>query len=559
MKLYKYITVACLLFLISACKETILKEKPLDFYSPENSFTTPADIESALFVNYYRIRWILNGYEPTMFFHAGTDLGWSARNPSFDYCGDYAAQMTPSASFVATIWNTYYRIIYDDNVVLNRLQSITYPSESAKNAHIAEARFFRGYAYKQLVNLYGGVPLVLEEVASAKRDFKRATKEAVIDQAISDMEFAAANLPSVVNVVGPGRASNAAALHYLSELYISKGLWDKAVEAATTVINDPNISLMTTRFGKRATNVGDPYWDLFQRFNQNRSAGNKEGILVLQTEFNVAGGFSPSDGVSDGFLYERVYGPLYWQQKGPDGVNFCFGATTQQGGRAVGLLRPSTYYTHTIWGKGNWNVDIRNNERNIKRTWDVDNTLSTWFGKNTSDFPQSWYNGLTAADTMIRFYPLVTKITTKNDHPAIDIANIATGWMDGNAQYTRSDWYLIRVAETYLLRAEAKLGKGDKQGAADDINALRNRAGAIPVTSGEVNIDYILDERMRELNYEENRRATLGRLGLVYARTVKGNPFSGATIKEFNNLMPIPFAEIERNTGAVLDQNTGYH
>lgn len=61
------------------------------------------------------------------------------------------------------------------------------------------------------------------------------------------------------------------------------------------------------------------------------------------------------------------------------------------------------------------------------------------------------------------------------------------------------DEYVFRLAETYLLRVEAYLDKGDKQSAADDINAVRNRAHATPVTPNEVDIDYILDERARLL------------------------------------------------------------
>lgn len=557
MKLIRYIIVACLLFSIGACEEDRLTEKPLDFYSPENSFTTPKGIESALMYNYARLRAYYNGTEPACDEHTGTDLCWSARNPAFDMLGDYVTKMTPDVDVVLWNWSTMYRIIFDANVVIGRIASVTYTSESEKNLHIAEARFMRGYAYRILAYLYGGVPLVLEELTAPKTDFVRATKDETIDQAISDLEFAATNLPGVVNVAAPGRVNNAAALQLLADLYISRGLYDKAIEATNTIINDPNIKLMTTRFGRRAGDVGDPYWDLFQKSNQNRSSGNLEGIWVLQVEYNLPGGYSPVDAL-DGLQYERWYGPLYWFKLGPDGAKICLGATTQQGGRAVGIVRPTTYYTHTIWGDGNWNVDVRNNERNIKRVWDVDNPTSAWFGQKTSDFPQSWFDGLTSLDTMRDFYPLVTKITTMNDHPVEDLANVATGLMSGNAQLTRTDWYYMRVAETYLLRAEAKLDKGDIPGATDDINVIRNRAGAIPVTSDKVNIDYILDERMRELNYEENRRVTLCRLGLLYDRTVKGNPFSGATIKPYNNLMPIPYSEIERNTGAVLEQNPGY-
>jgi hypothetical protein len=86
---------------------------------------------------------------------------------------------------------------------------------------------------------------------------------------------------------------------------------------------------------------------------------------------------------------------------------------------------------------------------------------------------------------------------------------------------TFRNWYAIRLAETYLLRAEAYLGKGDKQKAADDINMVRGRAQATPVSAGDVTIHYILDERARELDMEEMRRITLNRLGLLYDR-VKG-------------------------------------
>ena len=72
----------------------------------------------------------------------------------------------------------------------------------------------------------------------------------------------------------------------------------------------------------------------------------------------------------------------------------------------------------------------------------------------------------------------------------------------------------------------------------------------------EIDIDFILDERLRELNFEEKRRLTLARLGLVYERTIQYNPF--VTMESYHNLYPIPFSEIERNTEAELEQNSGY-
>ncbi|TRX61690.1 RagB/SusD family nutrient uptake outer membrane protein [Fulvivirga sp. M361] len=561
MKVYRYIIMVGILFLAGACDEDILDETPLDFLSPENSFTTPEDIEAALFLNYDNIRNFYDGkYFTTGHLHSATDLAMSSRGTAIPLLEDYTIDLNPTSFFVANYWNAMYSIIFNTNVILGRLDGIDYDSEDERTRHKAEASFFRGYAYRCLVNLYGGVPIVLDEISSPKRDFVRDTKEATVAQAISDLEFAAENLPNVSEIPSQdeGRLVNAAALHTLAELYITSGDLDKSIAAASAVIDDPNISLMTTRFGNRATDDGDPYWDLFQRNNQNRASGNTEGIYVIQTETNVPGG-STVENFTAGLSYERNYGPLYFVLKDPDGEDIFLGPTTQAGGRPVGFIRPTPYFTHTIWGNGNFDVDVRNHERNIQRDWMVDNPGSAYFGQNISDLPQSWFDGLSAQDTLRDFFPNVTKITTKNDHPADAILDATTGELSPLAGKTHTDWYLMRVAETYLLRAEAYLAQGNTGLAAADINMLRNRAGAIPVAEGDVDIDYILDERLRELNWEEQRRMTLSRLNLLFERTVMANPTAGPTIQPFNNLFPIPFREIETNTETVLEQNPGYN
>ena len=131
------------------------------------------------------------------------------------------------------------------------------------------------------------------------------------------------------------------------------------------------------------------------------------------------------------------------------------------------------------------------------------------------------------------------------------------GYDAGGRLYT--DIYAMRLAETYLLRAEAYLGKGDKTNAAADINMVRARAKATAVDKANVDINYILDERARELLIEEPRRLTLSRLGLLYDRVVKYNPISAGTIKPFHNLLPIPQSVIDANSGAELQQNPGYN
>src|SRR5690606_28844972 len=174
-------------------------------------------------------------------------------------------------------------------------------------------------------------------------------------------------------------------------------------------------------------------------------------------------------------------------------------------------------------------------------------------GKKVSEFPPA------NLDFRRDYFPVQTKISTIGNHPQDMIKDQVTGEVYPAQENTYQDQYQARLAETYLIRAEAYLGKGQTELAAADINKVRERANATPITAGEVNIDYILDERLRELAYEEKRRLTLARLGLVYDRTSRFNEDeSGKSIRLYHNLYPIPLSDIENNTEVVLEQNPGY-
>jgi len=112
------------------------------------------------------------------------------------------------------------------------------------------------------------------------------------------------------------------------------------------------------------------------------------------------------------------------------------------------------------------------------------------------------------------------------------------------------------LEETYLLRAEANLGAGNMAAAVADVNVARARSNAAPAIN--VDIDYILDERISELGVEEKRMFTLMPLGKWYDGVVKCNPFYASAALPKYNLWPIPQSEIERNRGVALEQNTGY-
>ena len=108
-----------------------------------------------------------------------------------------------------------------------------------------------------------------------------------------------------------------------------------------------------------------------------------------------------------------------------------------------------------------------------------------------------------------------------------------------------------------LINMERKPKSQKRQGAADAINVIRKRANAPEITAKDATIDFLLDERIRELVGEELRRFTLVRTGKLVERVKKYNPHSN-TMDEHHTLWPIPQTIIDSNTGAEFPQNPGY-
>jgi hypothetical protein len=173
-------------------------------------------------------------------------------------------------------------------------------------------------------------------------------------------------------------------------------------------------------------------------------------------------------------------------------------------------------------------------------------------------------------DTLRLWFPFIMKFSRVNNFPAEAYAKNADGSPSltalgehallnsaGLAHGSFKDEYAFRLAETCLLRAEAYLGANQKDAAAADINVVRARANASPATASQIDIDYILDERMRELYGEEIRIYTLNRLGKAVERIRKYNP-TGYNIADCQSLWPIPYGEIEKNIFNEIEQNPGY-
>ncbi|MDO4984161.1 MAG: RagB/SusD family nutrient uptake outer membrane protein [Prevotella sp.] len=588
MKKILLFTVISALTLTGCNEDKFLEEKALDFNSASNSYNTKADFDAATTELYYLTREeFYTTYDRTTDLSKFADM-WITADP---LKSNITADLSPSGAIAKFYWDKNYKLIAQANTVISRVPNATALTDDQKKEFEAKGRFFRALGYRTLVLLYGNVPLQTEEVTAPKTDFTRESKDKVWAQVIEDLEYAAANLPEI-NAVKDGEISKPAANMLLAEAYLATGANDKAVNAASAVINNTNLALMTQRFGSQAKEDGDVFYDLFRPNNQNRSAGNTEGIWVIQFETNVDGGGNNTSHFfwnPGSFWGERFFAPQVdkFQLIAPDGTNvqlFNWPIGDMTGGRGIGTHYAVDHLYNGIWADDF--DDMRNSEFNWPRRFKIHRTNvladrpelaaampDGYFDLEHTVLPAGYSmttgfdGGVNATNQLPNRFMCgySTKMTTPFHYPDAQYQDKATYQLAGTGGKTFTDQYFFRLAEAYLLRAEAYVNLGKKAEAAADINVLRTRAKAKAVTADQMDIDFILDERLRELVCEEKRRLTLSRVGKLAERIKKYNPYfnaaNSADKKDYDahfDLFPIPLSAIQANKDGVLEQNPGY-
>lgn len=594
----KFIIPLAVLLALTACQkdEEDLTEHPRYIYTLDNVFSTADQVDQALTSCYTAIRtlylsgddwmgWAFTGSSGTDMYDVPYDRNMFAFN-------DYTI-VNPTHTVFSTIFRRLYELAAAANMVLYsaELPQIQWGSDSKKVYCLAQARFFRAWAFRLLGELYGGVPIVDKVHTAATFDFHRDSREAVYLFAIKDLEDALEGLPAAPEDVG--RVSRGAAFHCLAELYLALGTeyitlgraedgqvaFEKSVYYADQVIDHSVHHLMTERFGKRSKEgpvyyyaknkaaqtpdhtyasagvdmPGNVFWDMFQDDNINYQDGNFENLYVIQIDY-IAHKTNDRDGSNyRGSVMRdpREFGPRLHVAAS----SYIDGDMEDRGGRCVTFVMPTMYTRDLIW-QGEWAYDMRNSETCYRRTFLGNIPGTKYYGK-----PIPWsvlYREGGNLDAVqageCDAFPISCKITTDR----------FVGLEDGQRrEYLFRDKAVIRLAETILVRAEAKLRGGNASGAAADINLIRDRAQCRHrVSPAEVDIDLILDERARELMYEEIRWATLMRLG---GTTAKERIMKYAywdlprkTITRDFNLWPIPQSFIDANKDAVIEQNPGW-
>lgn len=496
---------------------------------------------------------------------------------------------------IGVFWTNFYKVIATANMVIDRIDDAEFKDEAERNAILGSAYFHRAYSYYRLTHQFGDVPFIGREVNSPKLDFYSTKREVILEKIKKDLEYA---VQWVSDNVDRGRETKGACYHLLTKINLALGYFDDAIASSNAVINGGVYSLMTTPFGVIPAEEGDYLRnlgivrdDVVARLHwpPNKALAANREVLYLAISRDEL----PSSRINTAIMRNTV---PFWGSTSPhmiytpDGMAPSMSTSRDEEfqlletfGRGVGNSRPTWYSQKLIWDDPN---DLRHKKGNWMSMEDLvynaSNSLkgkSPYYGEPLQFRDAS--GKVLMSDTIMNWF----EWPHYKCYQLSPLQAVPTG--GGN------DMYIFRLAETYLLRAEAYWWKGDLPNAMADINAVRTRAGCDPYTDlSKINIGTVLDERARELYYEEPRKTELTRISYLFAQTgksyngktysmnnfgedsffydrvMKFNDFynkgvvniSGTeyTISPYHVLWPIPQQAISANSQGVINQNYGY-
>jgi hypothetical protein len=513
--------------------ENVVSGITSSYYTTEMGFEAGVNAAYVTSRSFYGTQW---GAALTVL---GTDI-WTKGFGAAGYpeINDYSPALNAQQSYIEMVWVSLYQGINGINTVIAAADKLDM-NPDLKSKRLAEMRFLRALYYFNLVRTFGPIPLDTMGTQSINTAVVRTPVEDVYKQILSDLNYSDAYLPLVPD--DWGRASRGAAEMLLSKVYLTRAYitkdpadYEKAASLSIKVINSGQYKLLNN------------YASIFDINNQV----NDEVIWSVQYSKNP---LLNGDGNNCHLYFSMRYDVFPGMKR------------TIDEGRPYMRFTPTSFllnlFDHTkdaryngsfqtVWRSNNSSTIPKDNSGNPLYS---EGDTATWLpGYEVSDaFRNSKpYTILTPSQYTNQFYPSLIKF---KDPDRLSI----------NQTQGTKDFIVFRLAEAYLIVAEAEYQLGNLADAAEYINIVRKRAANtgyeqdMIVSSNDVTLDLILDERARELAGEGKRWFDLVRTGQLVSRVQAYNADGKANIKPYHVLRPIPTSEIDASSTKV-EQNEGY-
>lgn len=562
-KLTRFVAPAVLVALLGSCSDSFLSPEPMSFFEPEATFSTESGLQAALAIADRHLRRHMIS-ENSNSIPMATELEFS----EMAVCGktdwgsgfqdNWAGNLTPTSWFqtnfndgamVGWFWSNGFDHVKYANTVLDYVDKVTTLDEDTRNEYKGRGYFHRAWAYYNLVFQYGDVPLVTCLPIGPKQDYRSCPKSEILKMMAENLKDAVRWVPSQKDMQYYGMVNKEACRLLLAKILLCTGDYKGAEEQCNELINNSGLALMRAPFGSFTeqqltaapetwTITRNVIWDLHRPENK---------ILAANTE-TIMGMPNCSEESFQSHPSMRVLGPMAVGSniKTPTDSKDAIIRNTKNdknwrantdwvraAGRGIGIFRATYWSQHNLWTVngvedtqdlrhnhevGNWlrmedytvsNVDSKDYGKNLQQAYpeDVYNKRGVLLHKKgdplCTDTIRSWFD--------VPLYKMYYRSATDDKNP--DSNDYQGASKESNANY-----YLYRLAEAYLVRAEARLYQNNVPGATSDVNELRKRANCSQLYS-TVNIGDIMNERARELYMEEFRHVELVRVSMCLAMT----------------------------------------
>ena len=401
--------------------------------------------------------------------------------------------------FFRYLYNRVYYTVPQCNNLLDVLKNVDVPN---KEEISSEVRFLRSLAYFYMIDCFGKGVLVTEEDAGVTVPLPESSRTELFNFVESEL---LAIEPTISTSNSYGRANKAvvrmllAKLYLNAEAYTNTPRYNEAFIYANKVITEGGYSLDT---------------DFGAIFSADNDTSN-EIIFPLIADANLSQSFGNTTYIVNGSMNSATMD------------TFLFG---NPGGNDAWAGHRATKAWYSLFGDLNTSTDDR-----AKLFWTVGHTYEM------TDY-KVWTNG----------YPS-TKFRNTNFYSS----------SPNPSTFSSTDFPLYRLADVYLMYAECAVrgaSGANLNQAKEYVNEIRLRSHANVITVGDLTLDFILDERARELNLEGHRRTDLIRFGKFtggsYLWPWKGNSLNGSSIPNTYKVFPIPLSALQGNPN--LTQNPGY-
>lgn len=521
-----YIVLFSLVF--TSCTK-VLEEENKTRYSADYIYSTEGGLKLAVNAVYTLLRDYADDTENATIFalERGTDLAVT-NGGTGNYFGVYDPNnLRPSSSQAAHMWKTMYQIIGKTNEIITAGEKL--PETNNLKATLAEAKCFRAQAYFLLFRTYDRIWLNTEPTTwqnvDEQKDYKAATSAEVFGLLYNDLNYAIENLPW--QSADPGRFNQAAARHMKAKAALWMKDWDEVLKQVKAIDESGFYDLVSLD-------------SVFNAANLN----HKEALMVQQWSKNPGGNLS--EAAPRGNYFAAYFIASYRQEIGGTAEYAC---SFDNWGYTYGRCLPSPY----LFSLYNAVKDKRYNSFYIHRY------------KNTTALPIA-YGSVTVNPG--EYFPLY-KSGTKNRLVYPGCTKYGDIWTRSAAEpRSYKDLIIYRLAETYIMGAEAALMKGNQALAKQYYNETWERAGNDEFT-GTLTIKDIIDEQARELSFEGDRWYFLKRLGILIPQVSNyaGDPEISSSLGGRTNLpanphfirWPIPETEIINMGPEKFPQNPGYN